>query len=257
MNFVVAYHTDIGISKHTNQDSLAIKMMDTSRGRATLAIVCDGMGGLSKGELASKEVIRSYCDWFDVAFAKGAMNDNFNMDQMLVDWRNIAIENNRRLSEYGNSHDVMLGTTLSAILFLEDNFYIVHVGDSRIYQLHNQEVTQLTTDQTVIAREIARGNLTEEQAKRDARRNVLLQCVGASKYVEPELIQGKICPGAVYLLCSDGFRHEITNEEIYQRLNGEEHTTSLEFRNGLVELTELVKTRQERDNITAIVLKSC
>ena len=60
MDYYVAYHTDVGLRKHTNQDSLAVKMMDTPKGRAVLAIVCDGMGGLSDGELASKEVITAY-----------------------------------------------------------------------------------------------------------------------------------------------------------------------------------------------------
>ena len=65
MNYLVAYNTDVGLRKHTNQDSLAVKIVDTSEGRAVFAIVCDGMGGLSSGELASKEVIEAYCNWFD------------------------------------------------------------------------------------------------------------------------------------------------------------------------------------------------
>ena len=65
MEYVAAYHTDVGISKKTNQDSLAIKVVETKKGKIAFAIVCDGMGGLSKGELASKEVIMAFSDWFD------------------------------------------------------------------------------------------------------------------------------------------------------------------------------------------------
>ena len=65
MKYRAAYHTDVGIKKKNNQDSLAIKIAETPNGQAAFAIICDGMGGLAKGELASKEVINAYCGWFD------------------------------------------------------------------------------------------------------------------------------------------------------------------------------------------------
>ena len=65
MEFTATYNTDIGIRKSTNQDSLAMRIIDTPDGEVAFAIVCDGMGGLAKGELASKEVIDAFCKWFD------------------------------------------------------------------------------------------------------------------------------------------------------------------------------------------------
>ena len=88
---------------------------------------------------------------------------------------------------------------------------IVHVGDSRVYQI-DSALNQLTTDQTFVAREVSKGNMTIEQAKVDKRRNLLLQCVGASKVVEPQVLLGTTKKGA-YMLCSDGFRHEIRRTE--------------------------------------------
>jgi len=58
MNFMIAAHSDVGIKKNTNQDSLLIKVAQTNRGKVCLCVVCDGMGGLSKGELASATVIK-------------------------------------------------------------------------------------------------------------------------------------------------------------------------------------------------------
>ena len=107
-----------------------------------------------------------------------------------------------------------MGTTFSGILFIENQYVIVHVGDSRVYQI-DSALNQLTTDQTFVAREVSKGNMTIEQAKVDKRRNLLLQCVGASKVVEPQVLLGTTKKGA-YMLCSDGFRHEITEEEIYE-----------------------------------------
>lgn len=99
----------------------------------------------------------------------------------------------------------------------ENQYYIIHVGDSRVY-LINDKVNLLTHDQTFVAREIAAGRMTKEQAKTDSRRSVLLQCVGASPVVEPEFLSGTIQKNAVYMLCSDGFRHQITEEEMLVKI---------------------------------------
>ena len=61
MEYIATYHTDVGTRKETNQDSLAIKVVNTKEGNVAFAIVCDGMGGLAKGEVASKEVIEAFC----------------------------------------------------------------------------------------------------------------------------------------------------------------------------------------------------
>ena len=65
IQFLTALHTDVGIIKETNQDSLCIKSAKTDIGNILLAVVCDGMGGLKKGELASATVIRRFSYWFD------------------------------------------------------------------------------------------------------------------------------------------------------------------------------------------------
>ena len=65
MNFMIAAHSDVGIKKNTNQDSLLIKVAQTNLGRVCLCVVCDGMGGLAKGELASATVVRVFEKWFE------------------------------------------------------------------------------------------------------------------------------------------------------------------------------------------------
>ena len=64
MQYIAIAETDIGISKETNQDSILIKHASTDVGEVVMAVVCDGMGGLAKGELASATVIRSFDRWF-------------------------------------------------------------------------------------------------------------------------------------------------------------------------------------------------
>lgn len=251
MRFIATADTDIGISKNTNQDSLLVKHAKTDIGEVLMAIVCDGMGGLSKGELASATVIRAFSEWFDNELPFEL--ENTDMQIIGSKWSLMLKDLNVKISEYGDEIGSSLGTTFSGILFAEDKYVLVHVGDSRIYHI-GSSLNQLTTDQTFVAREISRGNMTPEQAKTDKRRNLLLQCVGASKVVEPQIICGNTDKGA-YMLCSDGFRHEISEAEIYESLNPVNLMNKKAMHSNVKYLIEQNKQRHERDNISVILVK--
>ena len=96
--------------------------------------------------------------------------------------------------------------------------------------------------------------MTPEEAKLDPRRSVLLQCVGASATVTPDFLKGKVLENSVYLICSDGFRHQISEEEIMEKLSPTLGRTLDELKYGCVYLTELDKNRKETDNITIAVI---
>lgn len=253
MNFLTAYHTDVGLTKETNQDSICIKLAKTNIGNVLMAIICDGMGGLEKGELASATVIRRFGYWFDNELPM--MLEDFKMDRVKYSFDNMISELNEKIAMYGKERSVSLGTTLTVMFFAQDEYMIAHVGDSRAYEISN-DVIVLTEDQTVVGREVRRGRMTMEQAKTDPRRNVLLQCIGASSTVVPDYIKDTTKKGAVYMLCSDGFRHVISNEEMYMALNPNVCTSEDAMKMQAVQLVELNKQRKERDNISVIVIKT-
>lgn len=255
MEYIATYHTDVGITKKTNQDSLAIKVITTKKGNVAFGIVCDGMGGLAKGELASKEVILAFCDWFDNTLINDIESGVFAEDRLVEQWNDIIQNQNKRLGAYGEQNHLQLGTTVSGLLIYREQYYIVHVGDSRIYELSDR-VRQLTHDQTFVAREIAAGRMTPEQAKTDPRRSVLLQCVGASPVVEPEFSKGAALSGVVYMLCSDGFRHQISEDEILSKIGPAEAGDEEKMKYGCIYLTETVKNRKESDNISVALIKT-
>lgn len=252
MHFMATADTDVGIVKSTNQDSALIKHARGDMGEVLMAIVCDGMGGLAKGELASATVIREFARWFDEDLPYEL--DNPDLQVIGGKWALMLKNLNGKIMEYGQRLGTNLGTTFSGILFINDRFVIVHVGDTRIYHI-GSALHQLTTDQTFVAREISRGTMTPEQAKTDKRRNLLLQCVGASKVVEPQILCGTAEKGA-YMICSDGFRHEITPAEIYESLNPINFMNENAMHNNARYLIELVKSRQERDNISVVLIKA-
>ncbi len=254
MNFIVSATTDIGLTKSTNQDSLSVKVINTPQGKMTFAILCDGMGGLAKGEVASASVIRAFDNWVYnqlPALCEAPLEDSVIREQ----WNKIITDQNNSIKSYGARQGVRLGTTVVAMLITQTRYYILNVGDSRAYEI-SDSLKQLTNDQTFVAREVALGNMTEEEAKTDSRRSVLLQCVGASDDVYPDMFFDAPRENAVYMLCSDGFRHEITPQEIYEKFQPAVLCDDATMNRHTVELIELNKMRQERDNISVVLVRT-
>ena len=252
MRFIVTSDTDVGTVKNTNQDSVLVKhAIYNNDNEVLMAIVADGMGGLSKGELASATVIRRFAKWFEQELPLELKNIDMNI--IGAKWILMLKTLNSEILEYGKKTKESLGTTFSALLCINEQYLIVHIGDSRVYKI-NSSIKQITTDHTFVAREIAKGTMTPEQAMKDKRRNLLLQCVGASKIVDPEMLCGTIEKGA-YMICSDGFRHEITEEEMYESLNPVNLINKNAMHSNSKYLIEQVKTRGERDNISVILIK--
>ena len=251
MHYMATADTDIGIKKQTNQDSILIKHGQCEKGEILLAVICDGMGGLKKGEVASATVVKKFSEWFDSELPFELKNLDMNI--IADKWSLLLKDLNLKIAEYGQQDVIRLGTTFSGVLFIDDQYLAVHVGDTRLYQL-DSGLKQLTTDHTFVAREIRRGNLTVEQAKKDKRRNMLLQCVGASERIEPEILTGTVQQGA-YMLCSDGFRHEISESEIYESLNPVNLINKEAMHNNVKYLIEQVKKRNEKDNISVVLVK--
>ena len=106
------------------------------------------------------------------------------------------------------------------------------------------------------SREIKRGNMTYEQAMKDPRRNALIQCVGVTGGVNPEIRFGNLENNVNYLICSDGFRHVITEKEIVDALSPDKITTRSSMKSKIRQLIETVKDRKEKDNITAAMFRA-
>lgn len=254
MDFMIAANTDKGNVKGTNEDSLLIKKINTSQGKMVLAVLCDGMGGLEKGELASATVTNAFHRWAVEELPRLSANP-IAEEVIRQRWKSLITDVNDTLRSYGQMQGTSLGTTAVAMLLTQKRYYLMNIGDSRAYEV-GERLCQLTTDQTFVAREIKFGRMTEEQARTDARRNVLLQCIGATEQIYPEIIIGDVRPQTVYVLCSDGFRHEISQEEIFAGLNPQVLGSREDMYRNAISLTELNKQRQERDNISVIIIKT-
>jgi serine/threonine protein phosphatase PrpC len=212
MHFISAVHTDKGIKKEVNQDAMLLKIANTEKGRVAFGVICDGMGGLEQGEVASGALVRSMANWFDRRLPD-FLRQGLTVELLRREWSAIVGERNARIQAYGQNRGIQLGTTMVALLLVEGTYYIVNVGDSRVYLLCQQnQIRCLTRDQTVIQRDLDAGRITYEEAINSPQRNVLLQCIGASPTVIPDYYTGEFQEDTMFLLCSDGFRHMVSEE---------------------------------------------
>lgn len=253
MEYIYGLQSDIGISKNKNQDAVAVKSVETDFGKAIFAIVCDGMGGYEKSEVASASMTNAMLKWFDNDFP--SLGSDFTFEDISTQWNYIIQSMNEKIINYGRLNKEKIGTTLSMLMIVNNQFFIGHVGDSRIYRICNENIVQLTQDHTVVAEKYARGEITEEEIEADEDRNVLLQCIGVLRKVTPQFEQGVAESNDMFLLCTDGFRHELSKKEILFAFNPESNNSSNEIQLNIVRLIERAEQRKEEDNITAAVLK--
>lgn len=251
MDFFIASMTDKGVKRPTNQDSLYAGQFMAKCGKYAFAILCDGMGGLQYGELASSSIVSAFSAWASERLS--GLSEPLMDHEIREEWTRIIQSENRRLLTYGLENSCRLGSTVTALLLSEMRFFILNIGDTRAYELCGG-CRQLTVDHTVVADEISLGNLTPEQAEYSPMKGVLTRCVGVYDRVYPDMFFGDTRLGAVYFLCSDGFRHCISAAEMAEYLMPRSSDPILELRWGEEKLIELVKERGERDNISVAAI---
>ena len=253
MEIFTSYYTDKGTVKQVNQDSFSVKVVNSPRGKIAFVTVSDGMGGLEMGEVASKEVVVAYNNWFVTQFADMVKTDRFTKEELFEQWQDLADALNTKLETYAGNQGMMMGTTLSALLIYRDRYYVCHIGDSRIYKI-DSAIEQITEDQTLVAQEVRLGMLTEDEAQSDPRRSILLQCIGASAIIEPQYETGNIEGEVTFLLCSDGFIHMNTEVELFNTFSPW-NIKDKEQGNALCkEMVQHAEELGERDNITVVAV---
>ncbi len=255
MKFIVEARTVAGLVKSIDQDSLMVKRMKSGRHQMVLAVVCDGMGGGSKGELASASVVKVFNDWANNELPE--MIKRYASKEELRDrWTQLVNQISAKLVEYGKLSGKVVGTTVTVLLIIDDQYFILNVGDTRVYEVRKNAIQQITVDQTIVEREVRLGILTPEKAAVDPRRNILLQSVGASTEVLPDMFVGNVRKNSMFIVCSDGFYKRIKEEELNQAFAPELFDNKLAIRSRANEIIQLIRNRGEKDDISVILIKT-
>lgn len=265
MEYKICVSTDRGTVKEVNQDAASVKVAATrTYGRILFAVLCDGMGGLSCGEVASSMAVKKFENWFvtELPNALAATNATEKldepdaqsgcMDEIAREWNILAQDINSELINYGSSNFLQLGTTVVCVIVIDDEFLIMNIGDSRAYLTGDSGTELLTHDQSVVQDMLDRGLITPKEAETSSQKSVLLQCLGAAGSVSPQLVRGKVTAPATMLLCSDGLWRKLYQEEIRDTSRDAGRTDEVGMKAGLDRLIETVKSRGETDNITAV-----
>ncbi len=227
--------TDVGVIRSNNEDAYGIF---TLKDGGKLFVVADGLGGHLAGEVASSTAVKRLKEYLEEVPG--------DFPQLLKD---VFRRLNREIYSLGQSNPSRkgMGTTLTALFMKGDDAYIAHVGDSRVYRIRDGAIELLTQDQSFVEKLVSDGLLSEEEAKRHPRKNVLLQMIGMKREVEPQIIGPfKVREGDLFLLCTDGLSNLVMDREILEVFSRLPLQEAVNF------LIDLAKKRGGPDNITAI-----
>lgn len=236
--------TDVGQIRDHNEDYViceepANESEFTQNG--WLYIVADGVGGADAGEVASQ-------------FASQQTVNNYlrnhaqeNLGQRLVDSMQAANTDLRRMVAERNDNSRM-ATTMVSVVIDEHKAYFANVGDSRGYFWRNGNFEQVTKDQSLVAKLVEEGAITEEEAEHHPRRNVILYSLGSERSPKIDLFERFLEPDDKILLCSDGLTRHVTDAELTESLKGNDIEETAQM------LIDLANNRGGQDNITVTIL---
>lgn len=252
IQYLAAAGTDAGLTAPCNQDSFGAKVFGSRYGMMTAAIMCDGMGGYSSGEVASATVVDAFQRWLLRRLPVLAEHEP-DPNAVFEEWTGLIELCNQKIRLYGERNGVRLGTTAALLLATQEQYMILNVGDCRVYAI-DSDIRQLTRDQTLVEYEFQAGRLTAEQVKTDPRGHILAECVGIMPDVHPDYYTGKMQPEQVFLLCCDGFRHKIGEAEMLQYFAPDRMRSCEAMQQQIRQLIDINMQQGETDNISAITI---
>ena len=238
--------TDTGCVREANEDSgRHVKPFDSiiKNSRGTLTVVADGMGGHASGEVASQMAIEliSYFYYADEEYSAPEALRN------AIQQANTEIYETAILDEkyYG------MGTTLVALVLLDDVGYSAHVGDSRLYRLRNKQMELLTLDHSQVMEMVKEGIISMEEARNHDDKNVILRAVGTLPTVDVEISEAfPVFPNDEFLLCSDGLSDMVEDEVI-----AKVWTKANSIHEASENLVEKAKEYGGHDNVTVAIVR--
>lgn len=241
----VAAVTDVGCKRTNNEDSFGYDL------EARIYVVCDGMGGMAAGEVASTTAVEKLIEAFQRGGTAGGAVVAGSLEERLHE---AIVESNRAVRELATGSDQLrgMGTTLVAACFDGERIVIGNVGDSRAYFLRNGECVQITHDHSLLAEQVRSGAMTEEDAAASPLQSVITRAVGTADTVEPDFFAAELELGDVVLLNTDGLARYVDAPEIAQLVGDA---------NGLEDachaLVDKAKERGAADNVTCLLLEVC
>jgi protein phosphatase len=240
-----------GMVRAHNEDAVFVD------GEAGLAVLADGMGGYSAGEVASGIAVnvvssglmpelRSGRELSKVDVQSGLTHAALLLSQQIAGANKSIYEAAQKRPECAG-----MGTTIVAAVFFGNRVSIGHIGDSRCYRLRGDKFEQLTHDHSLLQEQIDSGQLTAEQARYSLNKNLVTRALGIEAIVPADIAEYRLEADDVYLLCSDGLTDMVEPDVIQAILGGKRG----DLAEAAAELVELANRNGGRDNISLILAR--
>ena len=219
----------------------------------TVLAVSDGMGGALAGEVASKMAVESVSRRFLDEDPDETISPEHYNDTLVAKLYDATVQANHLIHQQGRTDPQYsgMGATFTAVGITPQEVNLVQVGDSRVYLIRNEQIYQVTKDQSLVQQLIDAQQILPEEAETHSLKNVILQALGAQPEIFP--VAARLIPqqNDILLLCSDGLSNEISGNEMQRLIL--ENINQLE-----VAAAEMIKAANERggkDNITLILAR--
>ena len=236
--------SDIGLVRKTNEDACKSGILPDG---AVWAVVCDGMGGVSGGGVASSIAVDRISERILSDYAPGLSSGEIR--GLITE----AVRNaNGAVRDRAGADETLsgMGTTVVVAVVSGGAAHIAHAGDSRAYLISPDGIRQLTTDHSVVQEMVDKGDLTAQEARKHPQKNIITRALGVEPSVEVDSCEVAFPVGSRLLICTDGLTNYLDEGQIFL-LAKETETEELTGR-----LVSLAKQAGGSDNITVTVIEN-
>ena len=262
LRITVFARTDLGQSRDHNEDTFLVADLSTGKSslmpdvrehelgpRGSMFMVADGMGGAAAGELASAMAADIIYRHMSTAWPA---DSEVSAQRFAYRMREAVELANGELFRYAAEHPEVrgMGTTVTVAGVFGTDLYLAQIGDSRGYLVRGGRAIQLTRDQSLMQRLVDAGEMTEEEAERSERRNIILQALGPDPRVRVDLSLQALRRGDLLVMCSDGLSGLVRKDEIAARAAQQPDLAAL-----CTELIDLANSHGGPNNITVIAMR--
>ncbi|MBR5337461.1 MAG: Stp1/IreP family PP2C-type Ser/Thr phosphatase [Lachnospiraceae bacterium] len=233
--------TDIGKRRAVNQDNIFISATPVGN-LPNLFVVADGMGGHKAGDCASRyatdavvESIKSNEDTHVVSILTKAVNDA----------NSLVFKNSMENEDLKG-----MGTTLVIATVVDNELITANVGDSRLYLIREDSITQITEDHSLVAEMVRMGQIDKQEARKRPDKNIITRAIGIYDHISADFFKNKLRSGDHVLLCSDGLSNMLEDSEILMMVKDKEEPDKKASR-----LINLANNKGGKDNISVIIIE--
>lgn len=236
-------NTDVGRTRIANEDAFKYGVFDDG---TAWAVVCDGMGGVHGGKVASSTAIemvsKKICKCYNPSMQISSVE---NLLLSAITTANCIVYDRGA----GNSQLEGMGTTIVAVIIKNNEACIAHVGDSRAYKISDGSIKLITKDHSLVQEMLDMGQITQSEFEHHPRKNIITRAMGVEEKIEIEFNTVEFGKDDVLLLCSDGLSGLVDKEELLEIYNNSEFSTLSD------KYIEAANDNGGVDNITVVVMK--